>query len=80
MDEIVSACPPPATADADGEVAVELSESDESGGRGVRSGGAESGIAIDFQYVSTAPPISSVTPLNGRMTLISKSTWVGIEF
>ena len=32
------------------------------------------GIASDFQYVSTAPPISSFTPLNGVITLTSNDT------
>ena len=30
--------------------------------------------AMDFQYVSTAPPTSSVTPLKGVMMLTSKVT------
>ena len=32
------------------------------------------GVAKDFQYVSTAPPISSVTPRNGVTILTSKET------
>lgn len=80
MDEIVSACPPGATAETEGEVVADSEDSEDKDGRGVRSGGTESGIAIDFQYVSTAPPISSVTPLNGRITLISKSTYIWVRF
>jgi hypothetical protein len=40
-------------------------------------GGVVLGTARDFQYVSTAPPISSVTPSNGVMMLISKVTCKG---
>ena len=35
----------------------------------------ETGLAIDFQYVSTAPPISSVTPLNGVMMFTQNKTY-----
>ena len=37
--------------------------------------GVDAGEAIDFQYVSTAPPISRVTPLKGLTTLISNVTY-----
>lgn len=33
------------------------------------------GVESDFQYVSTAPPISSVTPSNGVMILIPNDTY-----
>ena len=34
----------------------------------------EKGVARDFQYVSTAPPISSVTPRNGVIIVTSNET------
>lgn len=33
------------------------------------------GVESDFQYVSTAPPISSVTPSNGVIILIPNDTY-----
>lgn len=34
------------------------------------------GVANDFQYVSTAPPISRVTPSKGAIVLTSKETFM----
>jgi hypothetical protein len=34
----------------------------------------EGGMAGDFQYVSTSPPTSSVTPSNGETMLTSQRT------
>ncbi len=43
-------------------------------GVAIFAAGAVWGTAKDFQYVSTAPPISSVTPSKGVIMLISKET------
>ena len=38
--------------------------------------GVGTGVANDFQYVSTAPPISNVTPRKGVMMFTSNATWM----
>ena len=77
-DECVSECPE-ATASVGfaGDVCAEPSVLPCCGGRGDKSLALlppGTGIASDFQYVSTAPPISNLTPLKGDMILTSKET------
>ena len=57
-----------------GDVCVDPMARDDGAKRGVISlaAGVDTGLAMDFQYVSTAPPISSVTPLNGVMMFTLK--------
>jgi hypothetical protein len=68
--------PADATTDwIDGEVPAESVDREDLGNRKAGCEGAPGIVtAIDFQYVSTAPPTSSVTPLKGVTMFISKVT------
>ena len=59
-----------------GDVVAEPIERAGGAKRGVISfaAGVFAGLAIDFQYVSTAPPISNVTPLKGVTTFTVNET------
>ena len=78
MDEIVMgcACGDTVIGDPVGESCAEPNcrARDNRGVAVFAAAGAVWGTARDFQYVSTAPPISSVTPSKGVIMLISKET------
>jgi hypothetical protein len=77
-DEIVKRCPPVLLMEwTDGEPCAEPMRLERWGHRGKPGCEIDAiGIAIDFQYVSTSPPTSRVTPWKGVIIFTSKSTSV----